>query len=137
MKFGILNRPVALITSAALLAGGTLIAGASSSAAAGNMVGLIYEDHQVYRGKWSWSSDPSDGKPGDAFRVTDDVADGWGIEGDLNATPIRVATTQGHSAPYTSPWASGDLPEDKDYELDIWIMKNGTYKYIQSVTVTT
>ncbi|MGV9349473.1 hypothetical protein ACWDSD_32695 [Streptomyces spiralis] len=136
MKLGILNRSAALIASAALLAGGTLIAGASSAAAA-NMGGALYDDDLVYRGSWEWNQDPHDGEPGDAFRVTDSVADGWGVEAVLEISPTpRVATTQGHSSPYTSPWATGDLPEGTDYTLSFYIVKNGTYEFLKSVTVT-
>lgn len=135
MKFGILNRPVALVASATLLAGGTLVAGASN-AAASNQVANVFYDSNVYRGSWAWNQDPHDGQPGDAFRVTDDVADGYGIEADLRVAPMRIATTAGHSSPYTSPWASGDLTEDKSYTLDIYLVKNGHYTFVNSYTVT-
>lgn len=67
-------------------------------------------------GEMTFMSDPTDTSPGDAMRVCDRKADGLGIKAwmwDPNGTLLRTATTQGHDAPYCSPWATGDLPEGK------------------------
>lgn len=134
MKFSILNRSAALVASTTLLAGGTVLAGAGSASA--NNITYVIFDGSTARGSFDWSGDPHDGQPGDAFRVKDDVADGWGIEADLNTAPMRIATTSGHASTYTTPWKTGNLPEGKSYTLDVFLVKKGTYKYIRSWTVT-
>ncbi|WP_125616083.1 hypothetical protein [Actinomadura sp. WAC 06369] len=62
-----------------------------------------------------FNSDPTPLIPGDALRVCDTEADGWGVIGWLvtnEGQVIRSATTQGRNSPYCTSWKSGNLPED-------------------------
>jgi hypothetical protein len=101
----------------------------------------------------NWNADPwvnpkSDPRnpeivPGDAIRACDDKADGWGIRVFLKKNPTdrydvdnpdRSVSTQGHSSPYCSPWATGDIVEGTPVAL--WgCMVKGTE--IKSCTIPT
>ncbi|CAG7649533.1 hypothetical protein [Actinacidiphila bryophytorum] len=148
MNISVRRRGISLLASAALMAGGALAAGAGSAAAATPDAGpRVVSPHAVstwdvyynstYRGTFQWSADPSGSNPGDAMRVTDDAADGFGIEADLDTgSSIRVATTAGHDSPYTSAWATGDLPEGKQYTVYIYLVSGGQYYLASTTTVT-
>lgn len=70
-----------------------------------------------------WSKDPTNGMPGDALRATDSYRDGKGIVAHLSTG--RTASTAGHVYPYTTKWATGDLPEDHTYYIWACTVKNG------------
>lgn len=157
MNFSVRRKGISLLASAAVLAGGVLAASASSAGATtpdttpaaatpkvvvaphssgGVKVWLVGTDHIM--GTFQWSQDPSGSTPGDAMRVTDENSDGLGVEADLDisSTNFRIATTAGHNSGYTSPWATGNLPEGHTYNVDIWSVKGGQHTYIDSITVT-
>lgn len=145
MNISMRKRLAALAVTTAAIAGVTMAAGAGSADAAapsagtrvtvttaadtGISVAYVYYDN-ILRGTFQWSQNPSsDGsRPGDAMRVSDSYADGWGVEGDLSTG--RIATTAGHSSPYTSPWKTGNLPEKNWYDFDVYLEKGGSYIYI-------
>ncbi|WP_433891163.1 hypothetical protein [Streptomyces sp. CA-111067] len=108
--------------------------------ASGNILYLIdFPDLSGTTAGWvEWSQDPSGGDPGDSMRVTDSWADGYGVEADLDisSSNFRIATTAGHNSPYTSKWASGNLPERHKYNMDIWMVKGGQHTWVDSITVT-
>jgi hypothetical protein len=61
-----------------------------------------------------WQSDPSGTIPGDALRVCDTKADGYGVRAVLttySGGSYREVNTSGHAAGYCTPWKTGDLPE--------------------------
>lgn len=72
---------------------------------------VAYDQDDHYVGLALWDSD------GDKLQATDPYADGWGVIAHLSTG--RVASTRGHSAPYISPWVTGDLPENHAYTM--WI----------------
>jgi hypothetical protein len=143
------KRAAVVAVATAAVIGGSMTAGIGSADAATpsnapivkivpNIYGvpvnhIIWEGSE--RGTWEWSQDPEPnaGFPGDAMRVTDNLTDGWGVEADLDTG--RVATTAGHNAIYTSPWATGDLPEDHWYGICIYLMKGGVYVTIECTQV--
>jgi|tagenome__1003787_1003787.scaffolds.fasta_scaffold20976185_4 hypothetical protein len=83
----------------------------------------FYWDDGSWAGYAEWSQDPCGGDPGDALSATDELADGYGINAHLSTG--RVATTAGHSSPYTSKWKTGDLTEDKTYLMWTCVEKGG------------
>lgn len=154
MNIGVRQKGIALAASATMLAGGILAAGASSAAAATpgstdtvtvkrvvspDGVGVItwyLWTGDTLRGNFQWSDDPNGSNPGDAMRVTDSYADGKGIEADLITNPVRIATTAGHNSPYTSPWATGNLPEGGKYTVYLYLVSGGVSTYLDTVSVT-
>lgn len=80
-------------------------------------------------------SDPLDGGPGDALKACDSYADGMGAELRMDINPSggfqrtdRVASTRGHSSPYCSPFATGDMVENTLVALKLCLLK-GTTEY--------
>ena len=84
-----------------------------------------------------WSQDPNTCYPnGDSFRICDQRADGWGVTAYLNGTP-RTATTNGHPAGYCSGWSTGNLTEDKQYSIDVYLTcTNCLGQYVDTIYVT-
>ncbi|SCK60444.1 hypothetical protein YW7DRAFT_05970 [Streptomyces sp. AmelKG-E11A] len=135
MKYA--SRAVALLATG-VMAAGALTAGAGTANAAtisfsgtkgsGDDYQIIVVRDNKNIGYVYWNSDPEKALdwPGDAFRVSDISSDGYGIEARLTA-PSRKATTRGQDAPYTSPWATGDLVENVLYNLRVCLVK-GTYE---------
>jgi len=138
MNTGIRQRKTALAAAVLVLAGGTLAAGTADAAAATPSAVVPTSYHLVYshptstvytyeivdnsgngRGSFQWSQDPSAGIPGDAMRVTDGDGDGLGVDAILYCTPQRVVSTYGHTYPYTSAWAAGNLPERTTYQVTL------------------
>lgn len=102
-------------------------------------VPVIYDGAQ--RGYVEWQKDPdtASGRKGDSIRVCDTYSgDGRGVEARLivNGVVDRVATTQGHNAPYCSPWKSGDLTEDKGYIAKVYTMSNNVFTFAGDMHVT-
>jgi hypothetical protein len=85
-------------------------------------------------GKFQWSQDPNGSNPGDAFRVTDSKADGWGVEASMGDG--RYATTSGHNSPYTSRWSTGNLPEGNTYKIWVYLERGGEALIIDNISVT-
>ncbi|CAL9325515.1 hypothetical protein [Streptomyces sp. SudanB182_2057] len=81
----------------------------------------------ITAGYAEWRQDPLNGNPGDAMRVHDMNADGYGIEAVLTYDN-RKATTRGHDSPYTSPWATGNLPEDRNYRMRVCVVRGDAEK---------
>jgi hypothetical protein len=76
----------------------------------------------AYRGAVVWSQDPDGwGTPGDAMFARDDSADGKGVWGRLSTG--RVASTRGHSAPYTTNWKTGNLREGRAYGMTVCLVR--------------
>ncbi|MFF9091432.1 hypothetical protein ACF1BE_34775 [Streptomyces sp. NPDC014991] len=55
---------------------------------------------------------------GDIVVAHDSGADGYGIEAHLKSSPPKIASTRGHSAPYTDA-DKRDLPENHSYQF--WV----------------
>lgn len=60
---------------------------------------------------------------GDTLEAVDPSSDGYGISAYLGTSPVREASTYGHSAPYTVN-KGGNLPEGKKYSF--WICVGGS-----------
>ncbi|WP_406241108.1 hypothetical protein [Streptomyces anulatus] len=132
------NRRIGLTISATMLAAaGTIIAGSPTATAAdipnytfsaskdsdGSLRVGAYLDGR-YAGLAEWSADPIPhaSYPGDAVRALDVLADGWGAEAIIE-NPYRIATTQGHSSPYTTSWKTGDLAEGREIRMRLCMVK--------------
>ncbi|MFE7765176.1 hypothetical protein [Streptomyces sp. NPDC057438] len=89
-----------------------------------SVVAYLYADGD-YAGYVNWNANPVGTDPGDALRAKDDAADGWGVKGTVTDTGwiIREASTQGHTSPYTTPWQTGNLDEDRRLYLDVCLVK--------------
>ena len=82
----------------------------------------------VLAGYAEFSSNPTNGDPGDAIRAADVLTDGWGIIAELGVpSGVRKASTIGYNAPYYSLWATGNLPEGQGYDMTIEAEKGGLY----------
>ncbi|MFJ4848344.1 MULTISPECIES: hypothetical protein [unclassified Streptomyces] len=123
MKTKLRNRVVTLLAATALVGGTSLTLGATNAAAAnftfsksavsssGSFTIAAY-NNGTYAGLMEWNADPVDDNPGDAFRVSDWLGDGFGMEARMvDPSTGRSATTRGHDAKYTSGWNSGNLDE--------------------------
>ncbi|MFJ6571219.1 hypothetical protein ACIQNU_27775 [Streptomyces sp. NPDC091292] len=131
------NRGATLLAAGALVCGSSLTLGATDAAAAGwtfdksavsangSFTIAAYYDG-TYAGLMEWNADPIDASniPGDAFRVLDRLADGWGMEATM-ISPVtgRVATTRGHAAVYYSPWNTGNLTEGTAVYIQLCAVK--------------
>ncbi|MEW2576886.1 hypothetical protein [Streptomyces syringium] len=101
----------------AVLAGAAVTIGANSASAAPNVRFMgqggtygaitIFIDGQA-AGVVDWKAD------GDMLRAVDRGSDGYYIDGFLGTSPVRKASTKGHSAPHTDK-APGNVPENKTY----------------------
>ncbi|CAG7647434.1 hypothetical protein [Actinacidiphila bryophytorum] len=147
------RKTVAMLASATVLAAGMLTVGAGSAGAAG-VPGTTYslkywgyypptvKDWQIVdnfgnvRGEIWWSQDPSQYAPGDSIMVSDEFADGYGVSAEMDVPDYRIATTNGHNSPYTSPWKSGDLPEGHNYPFTICLCNSQEDAGIFNITVT-
>jgi hypothetical protein len=123
---------VASFLAASVLVGGTsLTLGATDAAAAdftfskssvsadGSFKVEVYYggDHA---GTMEWNGDPSGSEPGDAFRVVDWSADGFGIEARMvDPTTGRYATTRGEPSVYYSGWSTGNLAEGTEVFIQV------------------
>lgn len=132
------NRRIGLTISATMLtAAGTIIAGSPTATAADipnytfsankESSGSLYIGAYLngrYSGLAEWSADPAPhaNYPGDAVRARDLAADGWGVKAIIE-NPYRVATTQGHDSPYTTPWKTGDLTEGREIRMRLCMVK--------------
>ncbi|MFC8197996.1 hypothetical protein ACFWBR_36905 [Streptomyces sp. NPDC060006] len=130
------NRVLTLLAASALLAGSCLTLGATNAAAAdwtfekngpeddGSFQIVAYHPNGRVAGTMGWNADPLPNIPGDAFSVTDVLADTWGMEAKM-IVPVssRKATTRGHEAIYTSPWSTGDLTEGARVAIQLCAVK--------------
>ena len=140
-KFG--KRAAMLLASTALCATGTLTAGAGAAHAAVTSFTFkfvhsesnpnysfiyAYNNNGALAGYAEFSSNPTNGDPGDAIRAADVLTDGWGIIANL-AVPggLRTASTIGYNAPFYSLWKTGNLPEGQAYDMSIEVEKDGLY----------
>ncbi|GAA3007575.1 MULTISPECIES: hypothetical protein [Streptomyces] len=77
----------------------------------------------VFGGYGEWNADPYGSAPGDSIRACDTEADGWSIEVkldiDRDGTWDRVATTRGHTAPYCTPWKTGNIKEGTPVRVQV------------------
>lgn len=86
-------------------------------------------------GVLDWNQNPNACySKGDSFRFCDEAADGWGVKAVLVGWN-RSTTTQGHSSPYCPGWSNGDLPEGQSYNIDTYLVKGTTTKFIETRTV--
>ncbi|MEV6719161.1 hypothetical protein AB0M48_44795 [Lentzea sp. NPDC051208] len=82
-------------------------------------------------GYGDFNADPDGSVPGDAIRACDTLADGWGIETQLDINPgatwdtDRVVNTRGHASPYCSGWASGNIGENTPVAIRVCLVKSG------------
>lgn len=86
---------------------------------------IAYNTDGNYVGLALFDQDPMYGHPGDALYATDAYADGWGVIAHLSTG--RTASTVGHSAGYTTPAVTGNLPEGHTYSMWVEMEKDGTY----------
>ncbi|MHA6763399.1 hypothetical protein [Streptacidiphilus sp. PAMC 29251] len=146
------KKTVVLMASTVLATAGIMVTNVSSASAttynpadyraASELVSGNFYDIIVYTnvnettvaGEVTFSKNPLDGYPGDAIRAYDALADGYGIEATLNVGE-RFATTSGHSSPYYSPWATGNLPEGTSYQLSVQVIKGGLTYFADTIPV--
>ncbi|MER5384012.1 hypothetical protein ABT040_27710 [Streptomyces sp. NPDC002688] len=129
------SRVGTFLATSALVVGTSLTLGATDAAAADftfSKSGVSADgsfDVKVYyggdhAGTMQWNGDPSGSEPGDAFRVKDVLADGFGIEARMiDPTTGRYATTRGEPSPYTSGWNTGNLDEGTEVFIQVCAIK--------------
>ncbi|MEU3733258.1 hypothetical protein AB0E81_28235 [Streptomyces sp. NPDC033538] len=130
------KRVGTLFASSALILGTSFTIGSTEAAAAAQWTfekGSVSSDgdfnitafnNGTFAGAMQWNADPSGSTPGDAFRVLDRLADGWGVEATMiSPSTGRKATTRGHNAPYTSSWNSGNLTEGSTVYIQLCAVK--------------
>ncbi|MGW1895150.1 hypothetical protein ACWCP6_33655 [Streptomyces sp. NPDC002004] len=131
------KRIATLLAATAVTVGVSFGAGAGSAAAAPRLtyttstyqhgksaVLYLYADGD-YAGYVNWNADPViGGAPGDALRAHDGGADGWGVKVSIVGLDVsRDASTRGHSSPYTTPWKTGDITENRRLSLNACLVK--------------
>ncbi|WP_128377508.1 hypothetical protein [Streptomyces cavernae] len=125
------SRVATLFATATLLAGATLVSGAGTAGAAGvddftfkvqrdpkKSFGVVVYNKGRYAGMAYWQANPiaDQNIPGDALQAVDSLKDGWSIEAIL--MPVdRTVSTSGHTAPYISPYKTGNLAEGTTVKL--------------------
>lgn len=96
--------------------------------------GIVYDLYNSagnLLGTGTFRADPSGDIPGDSIQACDWFADGWGIETQLDVSPgsswdtDRTINTRGHSSPYCSGWASGNLTENTPVAIRVCLVKSG------------
>lgn len=105
-----------------VLASGVLVIGMSTSASAATSIPAGSYGHA------EWNADPAGSTPGDALRVCDTDADGYGVKATLmnsNYDILRTVTTSGLSAGHCSAWKSGNLPERTRFLITTFRTKGG------------
>jgi hypothetical protein len=136
------KRVTAMLAASALLAAASLLAGSGTASAAptftfdlfgtigSNFTEVRVDNGSNYAGYGMFSQNPTDDDPGDAIQASDQYADGYYIETFLSrtefGTPFRTASTGGQTSPYTTPWATGDLPEGTTYFMWICAINSST-----------
>ncbi|KUO14113.1 hypothetical protein ACWDDN_01565 [Streptomyces griseoruber] len=83
----------------------------------------------TYSGIGYWHAD------GDTLEAVDPHPDGFGIAAYLSTSPVREASTYGHSSPYTAK-TGGNLTEDKSYKFWVCIGGNAGQKCSDQYSVT-
>ncbi|WP_158812179.1 hypothetical protein [Streptomyces fulvoviolaceus] len=132
-----IGRILALVATLASCALTSTTAHASESATQADCYTTynIYDPTKV--GYMDWNADPNSCySNGDAFRVCDTKADGWGVAVTTIDAGIREATTAGHSSPYCSPWVTGNITEGKEIEFNAYLVKGSSSVHLGSITVT-
>ncbi|MET7896995.1 hypothetical protein [Streptomyces mirabilis] len=132
----IIRRFVTSVVAAVVLATGSL-AGAGIANAAGATTWVFhfkcgtylrapnkwyyearaYNQNNTLVGYAEFNADSSGSAPDDALRATDSYGDGYAVIAHLSTG--RHISTGGHNSPYTTAWATGNLPELTDYT--IWV----------------
>ncbi|HEY9292883.1 MAG TPA: hypothetical protein VIP98_16510 [Microlunatus sp.] len=119
MKKAMLSAALSAATLAA--AGGMLATTApGAAAAASHDIGPVhyYSASGESRGVGMFAADPEGPYPGDAIAACDTLADGWGIEVQLDVNPgsswhtDRLASTGGHPSGYCTKWLSKNIKEE-------------------------
>ncbi|MGW3208227.1 hypothetical protein [Streptomyces sp. NPDC001135] len=132
----IANRAGSMLAAAALVAGAALFTGASPASATtvddftfkvqrdpNKSFGVVVYNKGHYAGMAYWQANPLEPDiPGDALQAIDSYADGWGVEAIL--IPDRTVSTAGHSAPYISPYKTGNLTEGSTVKLRACAVKD-------------
>ncbi|WP_370422203.1 hypothetical protein AB8O64_28675 [Streptomyces sp. QH1-20] len=117
MKTSLRKRATSVLVTTAVLAGAAVTMGANNASAApnvrfmgggGSTAGIVIVIDGQAAGVVNWRAD------GDRLSATDRGIDGYYIDGFVGTSPVRKASTKGHSAPYTDK-AGGNLPENKTY----------------------
>ncbi|MEV6618134.1 hypothetical protein AB0N31_30590 [Streptomyces sp. NPDC051051] len=131
MSSSLHKRAAAVLAATGLMMGAAVTAGASTASAAvptgvefratdmqsdGSRSVLVIDNGRAV-GAAHWHAD------GDYLEVVDTHADGFGVAGYLSTSPIREASTYGHSSPYTVT-KGGNLTEDKRYKF--WVCFGGS-----------
>lgn len=133
------TRIAAALATASLLTGAVTVLGSGAAEASKNdfttkcqylsdtkeWEAVAYNTDGNYVGLALFDQDPQYGLPGDALYATDSYADGWGVIAHLSTG--RTASTVGHTAGYTTPPVTGNLPENHTYSLWVEMKKGGTY----------
>ncbi|MBU3868714.1 hypothetical protein KN815_33095 [Streptomyces sp. 4503] len=114
MKSSVRNRISALFAATAIMTGGAMTIGASAASAAdsisfahGSSSIDVYINNRIV-GHTEWQAN------GDTLVAQDFLSDGYRIEAYLGTSPVRKASTGGHTAPYTAK-VGGNLPEGNRY----------------------
>ncbi|WP_433544529.1 hypothetical protein ACQPZG_05020 (plasmid) [Streptomyces sp. CA-294286] len=94
---------------------------------------VFNESKQREAGQSEWWQDPSGSYTGDTLVASDQLADGYGIEAHLSTG--RVATTRGQNSPYVAR-VTGNLPEDRKYQMRVCVVKGSWSKCSAKVDVS-
>ncbi|MEU6380091.1 hypothetical protein [Streptomyces sp. NPDC046909] len=131
MKASTRKRAVSVFAATAMMVGAAVTIGAGTASAAvpdnvrfvdtglqsdGSRHIAVYQDG-AFAGAAYWYAD------GDKLQAVDPRKDGFGIAAYLGTSPIREASTYGHSSPYTAT-KTGDLPENRTYTY--WVCIGGS-----------
>lgn len=132
MSISIGKRAAKLLTTVGVTIGLVLTVGAGTAAAGpsnvdfsvsaqqsdGSRSAVIYHNGRAV-GSAYWRA------TGDELEAVDVYGDGYGISAYLSTSPVRVADTLGHSAPYTKT-VGGNLTENRPYTFWVCIGNNSS-----------
>lgn len=128
MKVTMWRRAATAVATTVLLSVGAIAVASPANAAVELTYDFLGEKGNYYyielyvngnlAGESTFIADPMDGNPGDAIMALDDTSDGWAIQTRLYVgSTTRIASTQGHTAIYHTPWVTGNLPEGQQYVM--------------------
>ncbi|GLV72303.1 hypothetical protein [Streptomyces hygroscopicus] len=136
MKTAVRKRISALFAATAIMTGGAMTIGASAASAA-DSIGFVHGPSSIdvyinnrIAGHTEWQAN------GDTLVAQDALSDGYRIEAYLGTSPVRKASTGGHTAPYTAK-VGGNLPEGKKYTFWACVGKGDSSLFCSDVYTVT